>query len=155
MIDRRKLLALLASSAVPGTLWAAESDLFKEAVAEGSMPSMAQRLPKNPRVINLSAMGREPGRSGGTVRLLVGRQKDIRLMQMNSYSRLVGYDENLDLQPIFWKATPSKRGGYLRSSCAKGTAGPMAVHSHRKISAMSTTMLKTISSSVAAGRQQI
>ncbi len=99
MIDRRRLLALLASAGAPGSLWAAESPLLKDAVADGSLPEMSKRLPKNPRVINLSAMGREPGRTGGTVRLLVGRQKDIRLMQMNSYSRLVGFDENLDLQP--------------------------------------------------------
>ena len=35
----------------------------------------------------------------GTLRMLIGRQRDIRLMPMNSYSRLVGYDENLQLQP--------------------------------------------------------
>ncbi|MFV2054261.1 ABC transporter substrate-binding protein [Aliiroseovarius sp. YM-037] len=99
MIDRRKLLALLASAVLPGTLRAAESALFQDVVADGSLPNMAARLPKNPRVVDLAAMGRTPGRSGGTVRMLIGRQKDIRLMPMNSYSRLVGYDENLDLQP--------------------------------------------------------
>jgi len=99
MMDRRTVLAMLASTAVPGALGASESELFTDMLADGSLPPMAERLPKNPRVVNLAAMGREPGRVGGTVRMIVGRQKDIRLVPMNSYARLIGYDENLNLVP--------------------------------------------------------
>lgn len=64
-----------------------------------SLPDMHGRLPTVPRVINLRAMGREPGLPGGTLRTLIGGQKDIRLMTIYGYSRLVGYDQQLNLQP--------------------------------------------------------
>ena len=44
-------------------------------------------------------MGREPGQYGGTVRMLIGGQRDIRLMTIYGYARLVGYDEKLNFQP--------------------------------------------------------
>ena len=44
-------------------------------------------------------MGRQPGQYGGTLRTLIGSQKDIRLMTIYGYARLVGYDEKLKLQP--------------------------------------------------------
>ncbi len=44
-------------------------------------------------------MGRVPGRHGGDIRTLIGGQRDIRLMTLYGYSRLVGYDEKLVLQP--------------------------------------------------------
>ena len=101
MISRRKLLALLASGAIPGRLLAEslDSPLFAKRLASGELPELSQRLPKNPRVIDLSAMGRKPGHHGGRVRMLIGRQKDIRYIPINSYSRLVGYNVDLDIVP--------------------------------------------------------
>ncbi len=101
MITRRTALGLLAATAaMPRQVLAStESPLFLPEVDAGNLPPMAARLPKNPRVVPLSAMGRRTGRHGGTVRTLVGGQRDIRLMPINGYSRLVGYDENLNLLP--------------------------------------------------------
>ena len=42
---------------------------------------------------------REPGRYGGELRLLMGRDKDVRMVNVYSYARLVGYDRSFDLQP--------------------------------------------------------
>ena len=39
-----------------------------------------------------------PGRHGGDIRTLIGGQKDIRLMTIYGYTRLVGFDEKLTLQ---------------------------------------------------------
>ncbi|OWK19290.1 hypothetical protein AJ88_44845 [Mesorhizobium amorphae CCBAU 01583] len=44
-------------------------------------------------------MGRQPGQYGGTLRTIIGSQKDIRMMTIYGYSRLVGYDEKLNMQP--------------------------------------------------------
>ena len=44
-------------------------------------------------------MGREPGQYGGVVRMLIGGQRDIRMMTINGYARLVGLDEKLNFQP--------------------------------------------------------
>jgi peptide/nickel transport system substrate-binding protein len=52
-----------------------------------------------PRIVKVASMGRQPGKHGGTVRTLIGSQKDIRLMTIYGYARLVGYDETLTLQP--------------------------------------------------------
>lgn len=101
MITRRTALAILASTALPRTLLGAarENDALASAVAEGKLPPLAERLPKTPRVINVAAMGREPGRHGGRIRMLIGSAKDIRLMTIYGYARLVGYDEHLNLHP--------------------------------------------------------
>jgi peptide/nickel transport system substrate-binding protein len=101
VITRRTALGLLAASvAIPsGALAAPEAPLFEADVASGALPPMAERIPKNPRVVPLAAMGRKVGAHGGSMRTLIGGQRDIRLMPINGYSRLVGYDERLNLQP--------------------------------------------------------
>jgi peptide/nickel transport system substrate-binding protein len=100
-MDRRTALGLIASALLPGTLRAAElePDYFRSLIEEGKLPELAQRLPKTPRLVKLGAMGRLPGQHGGVIRTLIGSQKDIRLMTIYGYARLVGYDEKLNLVP--------------------------------------------------------
>ncbi len=99
MISRRVALGLLASAALPRGAWATETDLFAADIAAGTLPAMADRLPKNPRVIDLAAMGRETGRYGGSARMVVGSAREVRLIPIYSYARLMGYDGDLNLQP--------------------------------------------------------
>ncbi|WP_075289495.1 ABC transporter substrate-binding protein [Pararhizobium arenae] len=101
MITRRTALGLLASALLPGTLRAGvvEPEFLRPYLRAQRMPALNERVPVHPRFINLSAMGRKPGRYGGTVRMIIGSQKDIRLMTMYGYARLVGYDQNFELQP--------------------------------------------------------
>ncbi|MEY9627518.1 ABC-type transport system substrate-binding protein [Sinorhizobium fredii] len=101
MITRRTALAILASTALPKVLLAAAggADALAPLVAEGKLPPVNERLPKTPRVIDIAAMGRQPGQHGGTIRSLIGSAKDIRLMTIYGYARLVGYDETLKLHP--------------------------------------------------------
>ena len=100
MVTRRTALGLLGSSllAAPALAEDIEAEFFRPMVSGGQLPPLAERLPKVPRVIRLTAMGRVPGRHGGDVRMLIGGQRDIRLMTINGYARLVGFDENLKLQ---------------------------------------------------------
>ncbi len=101
MITRRQSLTLLGAAGLGAVARAgfAETEFFAARVASGEMPEMADRLPRNPRVVNLAAMGREPGKSGGTIRTLIGGQRDVRHMPVNGYARLVGYDMRFALQP--------------------------------------------------------
>jgi peptide/nickel transport system substrate-binding protein len=101
MMNRRTALGTIACALVPGTLRAAdrEPDFLRPLLDAKSLPELGHRLPATPRVVNLVQMGRQPGRYGGVVRTLIGSQKDIRLMTVYGYSRLVGYDEKLNLQP--------------------------------------------------------
>ena len=68
-------------------------------VAAGKLPAVSERLPEMPHVTDLAALGKKPGKYGGVLRTLVGREKDIRLMNVYGYSRLVGYDADINLQP--------------------------------------------------------
>src|SRR5262245_31345492 len=103
MVSRRTVLGILASTFAPGGLAHAgspeEPPYFKTLVESGKLPPLALRLPQVPRVVNLAAKGRQLGRYGGNVRMLIGGQRDIRLMTIYGYARLVGYDESLNLQP--------------------------------------------------------
>src|SRR6187399_3609752 len=100
MITRRTALGLMATAFVPGTLRAAdlEPDFLRADVEAGKLPKVIARLPKVPRVINVTAMGGLPGHHGGTIRTIIGSQKDIRLMTIYGYSRLVGYSEKLEFE---------------------------------------------------------
>lgn len=113
MVTRRTVLGTfglgaLGYSLLPSLAIAADRDLepeYLEAQLKArSLPPLVERLPKRPRIIGLKEMGRKPGRYGGTVRTIIGSAKDIRFMTIYGYARLVGYDENLELQPDILEA---------------------------------------------------
>jgi peptide/nickel transport system substrate-binding protein len=99
MVTRRTTLGMIATTFAPVIARAddLEPDFLRPRMAGGEMPSLADRLPKVPRVVRLAEMGRLPGRYGGDIRMLIGGQKDIRLMTIYGYARLVGFDEKLNL----------------------------------------------------------
>lgn len=103
MMRRRTFLGSLALMALPATVRAQapadkrEPPFLYDRLRAAALPDIAQRLPKNPRIVDLASMGRKPGSYGGDLRVLVGSQRDIRLMTINGYARLVGYDEKLEL----------------------------------------------------------
>jgi len=98
-------LALLAAVTVIGwtspsiALDLIEPPYLEEQIAAGVLPPAAQRIPEKARVIDVVGMGRETGRYGGKLRMLMGDPKDIRMIVVYGYVRLVGYDEKLNLVP--------------------------------------------------------
>ncbi|MCB1744993.1 MAG: ABC transporter substrate-binding protein, partial [Gammaproteobacteria bacterium] len=72
---------------------------LQAAVDAGTLPPLAERLPDNPRVIDLAALGRSEGKYGGELRILMGSSKDIRMMTIYGYARLVVFNEKLELVP--------------------------------------------------------
>ena len=103
-ISRRHMLALLGSvagaTAIPARVFAAfsQSDYLAQMPTETPLPPIEERLPKTPRVLNLAERGLKPGRYGGSMRMLIGGQRDIRFMPINCYARLVGYNSDLKLE---------------------------------------------------------
>jgi peptide/nickel transport system substrate-binding protein len=69
------------------------------AVAAGELPPVGQRIPEPVAVAALNGKEQSLGEHGGTLKILMGRQKDIRMMMVYGYARLVGYDPNLNLVP--------------------------------------------------------
>jgi peptide/nickel transport system substrate-binding protein len=76
-----------------------ETPYFAADVAAGHLPPIAQRLPEHPLVIDVKAEGKQPGRQGGVLRMLIGQTGDARAMLPFAYSRLVVYDEQYRLVP--------------------------------------------------------
>ncbi len=91
--------AATGSPGGPAVTAPVEPPVFLPRVESGELPPVAERLPRRPLVTRLESMGREPGRYGGRLRMLVSRAKDVRLMVVYGYARLVAYDEDLDLVP--------------------------------------------------------
>lgn len=76
-----------------------ETPALLEQVQSGALPPIAKRLPATPRRVAVDGPGRVPGRHGGALRLLMGDSRDIRMMTIYGYTRLVVFDSKLDLQP--------------------------------------------------------
>ncbi len=76
-----------------------ETPSLARAVASGTLPPVAERVPLAPLVVDLEGGSRRPGRHGGTLNMLIGRAKDTRLLAVYGYARLVGYDTAFRLRP--------------------------------------------------------
>ncbi|MFD0914973.1 ABC transporter substrate-binding protein [Pseudahrensia aquimaris] len=60
--------------------------------------------PAEPRVLNYEELGKEIGKRGGTLRMLMAKGKDISQMTIYGNARLVIYDQNFQLQPDILKS---------------------------------------------------
>ena len=97
-----------------------ETPYFATAVASGKLPPVAQRLPEHPRIADLPVLGREPGKPGGTLRMLIGDQRNINSMTLNSYTRLVVFDEKLNLAPDILESYEIEQGRIFTLHLRKG-----------------------------------
>ena len=68
------------------------------AVVLGVVPAGAGP-PDEPSVVEMNG-SKSVGKPGGELDMLVGRAKDTRLMVVYGYSRLVAYNEALELKPL-------------------------------------------------------
>jgi len=74
-------------------------------VEAGALPPVADRLPETPAVVTLTEdAGRQPGRHGGDLHLLMGRSKDTRIIYVYSYARLVVFNDALEIEPDLLQA---------------------------------------------------
>ncbi|MEM9029133.1 MAG: ABC transporter substrate-binding protein [Pseudomonadota bacterium] len=76
-----------------------ETPSLASAVKLGNLQPVAKRVPAEPRIVHLKAYGLEPGRHGGRMRWLMGREKDIRMAVYYGYSRLVCYGRTYQIEP--------------------------------------------------------
>jgi peptide/nickel transport system substrate-binding protein len=101
----RRLAALLTALALIGTAASAserhllEQPMLEPLVSAGKLPAIEARVPATPLVVDLEERHRSVGHYGGDLRTLVAKPRDLRYLTVNGYTRLVGYDENLNLKP--------------------------------------------------------
>ena len=87
-------LVLLASISLPASaLELKETHYFAHSVASGAMPPVRKRVPETPLIYRPDGKRYTLGRQGGSLRILMARPKDTRLMVVYGYARLVKYNE--------------------------------------------------------------
>ncbi len=111
------LLALPAGAFADGYI---ETPSLEQKVKNGELPPVAERLPQTPRVIDMTALGREPGRHGGRIRMLMGKQKDIRMMTVYGYARFVVFNENYELVPDILESVDNEENRVFTFHLRKG-----------------------------------
>jgi len=82
-------------------------------------PVFSDRLPDEPSVVVLEG-DYIPGKHGGSMRLLMGKKKDIRLMTVYSYARLVAFNQELELEPDILLSFDAREGRVFTLKLRKG-----------------------------------
>ena len=100
------LLVTVAQAAPPANL--IETPMLRDDVAAKKLPPVKQRLPENPLVVVMDGKQQELGQHGGTLNMLLARSRDIRMMVVYGYARLVGYDRNYVLVPDLLQSIDAK-----------------------------------------------
>src|SRR5687767_15705114 len=72
--------------------------MFAEEIKAGKLPPAAKRIPENPLVVKMDG-GAVAGQHGGTLNMLIGRSRDVRMLVVYGYARLVAYDRELKIVP--------------------------------------------------------
>lgn len=78
-------------------------------VEAGELPPVDERLPDQPSVAAFPDY-KSIGRYGGSLDMIMGREKDIRMMVVYGYARLVAFNEDLELVPDILKDVEVEKG---------------------------------------------
>ncbi|MBP6851364.1 MAG: hypothetical protein KA164_07175, partial [Rhodoferax sp.] len=103
LLRRTGLVTALLACCLPA--WAqapaqlVETPMLRDDVSSKKLPPVKQRLPDSPLVVAMDGKTAEPGQHGGTLNMLIGRARDVRMLVVYGYARLVGYDRNLQITP--------------------------------------------------------
>lgn len=89
--------ALAASPARSAALQ--ETPMFAADVAAGRLPPVAERLPAKPLLTLIEEPWMAIGRSGGDLRSMIPRARDLRLLAVYGYTRLLAYNSDLKIEP--------------------------------------------------------
>ena len=113
------LSVLSASTPLLAMDWLKETPVLQAKLQSGELPPVAQRVPDDVQVVQLRE-DQSPGEHGGQLRLLMGKQKDIRQMVIYGYARLVGYTPELEIKPDLLKQIDVVEGRIFTLHLRKG-----------------------------------
>ena len=85
-----------------------------------NLPPIAQRVPAEPLIMDLEARGREIGRHGGDINMIIGKSKSIRYLVVYGYARLVGYTPDYELEPDILKDVDVEEGRIFTLTLRRG-----------------------------------
>ena len=89
-------------------------------VESGKLPPMQERLPETPLVVELDGDGISTGQYGGTLQMRMGKAKDIRMMTVYGYARLIGFNDEYQLVPDFLEKFESEERRIFTLHLRKG-----------------------------------
>jgi peptide/nickel transport system substrate-binding protein len=95
-------------------------DLLETPGLPEGLPPVAERVPSEPLIVDLEAEGRTVGTPGGSLNTLIGRSKDVRLINVWGYARLVGYTEKLELVPDILESVEVEDGRIFTLNTREG-----------------------------------
>lgn len=116
-LKARCMFAVLAGWALAGPIYGTaamamsyvETPMFADRVKAGELAGVSARLPNEPSVVRFLGTSKI-GRPGGELRTLIGRARDVRLLVVYGYARLVGYNEKFEIVPDILKSVDVKEG---------------------------------------------
>ncbi len=97
-----------------------ETPMLRDDVAAKKLPPVKQRLPEVPLVVTMDGKTSEAGQHGGTLNMLIGRARDVRMLVVYGYARLVGYDRNLLVVPDILESIEIKDDKVFTMKLRKG-----------------------------------
>ena len=87
-----------------------ETPALAEAVAKGALPPVENRLPSRPLIVRFDGGAAVIGRHGGELRTLIRKAKDVKLVSVYGYARLVGYTRDFEIVPDILEALEVEQG---------------------------------------------
>jgi len=103
------LIAVGASSPALSQPPLVETETLAETHDVSALPPIEERVPREPLVYDIFPEGGGPGRHGGELHTIVTRKKDVRLVNVWGYARLVVFDRDLELKPDIVKSVDVER----------------------------------------------
>ena len=100
--------AICVSATIP--VQGAPIPFFEKQVADGTLPAMAKRLPNNPFKVDFKSENKTIGKYGGSLRMLMGKNKDIGQITVYEYARLIGYGPDLKMRADILEAVDVENG---------------------------------------------
>lgn len=79
-------------------------------VGRKALPAIGERVPSDPLIVDLKARGHASGKQGGVLRMIMSKEKDIRLLSAWGYARLMVWTPQLELKPDILKSIEVKDG---------------------------------------------
>ena len=97
-----------------------EPPVLAPLVESGELPPMSERLPDQPLVLDFEKSGKSIGNYCCSMRMLLGKSKDIRMMTVYGYARLVGFNEKFELKPDILESFDVEEGRIFTLRLRKG-----------------------------------
>jgi peptide/nickel transport system substrate-binding protein len=109
-------LAAAVSFAVAAQGKSLEPPALEAEIKAGTLPPLAKRLPEKPLVVKPAATGQY----GGSLSMLIGRSRDVRMLVVYGYARLVGYDQDFKIVPDILESIDVKDDRVFTMKLRKG-----------------------------------